>query len=222
MTGRFLHKVALLLAVALLAVGTQTAYGQDDDGGGGDTGGQAGGIEIDADGVLSSRALFDNSGDLDRQRAQAAKSLLTGDLQKKTEMRWIAINRLEARAADLLAAGQPLPDEMKYLAGMTRVTHVFYFPESKDIVIGGPAEPFFRNSQNRVVGTETGAATLKLEDLVVALRTFAPGKNSGLISVSIDPTQEGLARMKQTYANIAGSIRARRSIERISHCTGVC
>ena len=208
MTGRYLHKFALFLAMALMAVTTQSAFCQDGDpGGGGGDGGQAGGVEIDADGVLSSRALFDYSGALDRQRAEAAKSLLAGDLQNKTDMRWIAINRLEAQAAALIEAGQPLPDEMKYLAGMTRITHVFYFPESKDIVIGGPAEPFFRNSQNRVIGTETGAATLKLEDLVVALRTFAPGERRGLISVSIDPTQEGLARMKQTYAEIASRIR---------------
>ena len=38
------------------------------------------------------------------------------------------------------AGGQPSDDDLKALAGLTSVQYVFYYPETKDIVIAGPAE----------------------------------------------------------------------------------
>ena len=63
---------------------------------------------------------------------------------------------------------------MLNLAGLTRVEYVFYYPDTKDIVIAGPAEGYVRDATGRMVGTTTRRATLQLEDLIVALRAFAP------------------------------------------------
>ena len=41
-----------------------------------------------------------------------------------------------------MAAGQPVSDEMKYLAGLLRIHYVFFYPETGDIVLAGPAEGF--------------------------------------------------------------------------------
>jgi hypothetical protein len=139
----------------------------------------------------------ETNGQLDRKSVAAAKAKLSKDVQAVSELRKVSVNRLEAEVKKLIDAGQPIPDEMKYLAGMTRITHVFFYPDSNDIVIAGPAEGFFHSSQNRTVGIQTGHATLHLEDLIVALRAFGPdGKSTKLIACSIDPTQEGLARLK--------------------------
>ena len=103
-----------------------------------------------------------------------------------------------AAIAESATANKPPTDEMKALAGLTRLQYVFYYPETKDIVIAGPAEGFFPDFQGRLLGMNTGRAVLELQDLVVALRSFPPGgKPAHVISVSIDPTQEGLARMNQ-------------------------
>ena len=180
MAGRF-----LMIAVAALLLNPSFATAQDGDGGG-DGGGAAentGGVEIDADGVLSLRAIPQNSQQLNLQRAAAAKAALNRDLAAPSKMRKVSLNRLEAEIKKLKAAGQNIPDDMKYLAGMTRITHVFFYPESKDIVIAGPAEGFFRSAENRVLGVNTGAATLKLQDLVVALRAFGPDGNLSLIHI---------------------------------------
>jgi len=92
---------------------------------------------------------------------------------------------------------------MKYLAGLTRIKYVFFYPEDNDIVIAGPAEPFFVNGRNRVVGMKSGEATLQLEDMIAALRAYGPdGKKASLISCSIDPTQEGLARFQDAYRQV--------------------
>ena len=59
----------------------------------------------------------------------------------------------------------------------------------------------------RPIGMSTGSAILELEDLVAALRAFAPGKNPPrTIGCSIDPTQEGLQRMREYIAGVSGQV----------------
>lgn len=209
MASRTTRSIATLLAiVGMVLVANSTSYGQGAPGGGGGGAGAAddpgtGGVEIDAAGVLSSRALFNGNRNLDQQRAKAAHAGMNKDLRQKSKMRWISLTRMEKEAQRLLDTGKKVPAEMKYLAGLTKITHVFFFPETKDIVIGGPAEGFFVNGQNRVVGLYSGKATLHLQDLIVALRAFGPdGNQTRIISCSIDPTQEGLQRMKNAYAQV--------------------
>src|SRR5690606_22059610 len=56
-------------------------------------------------------------------------------------------------------------------------------------------------------GMVTGQATLLLEDLIVALRAFGPdGAQTDLVSVSIDPTSEGLQRLQQYLARVGHNV----------------
>jgi hypothetical protein len=167
-------------------------------GGGGGAANGVAGVDIDAQGVLRKRVVADPSGMLSKRRAEAARAMLPADVARKSESRKISLTRLEKRLGELLAEGKSPTDEMKYLAGLTRVRHVFYYPETKDVVIEGPAEGFMPDLAGRIVGLQSGAAVLELQDLAVALRAFPPsGGGAPVISVSIDPTQEGLARMQQ-------------------------
>lgn len=192
-----------ILALALFAtisLGASSAFAQGDD----DDVDQpaTGGVEIDADGVLKTRVV-DQTGALSKERLRNAKVNLNKDLQEVSELRKVSLVKLEREVAALKAAGKRIPAEMRYLAGLTRITHVFFFPEDNDIVIAGPAEGFFVNGQNRVVGMKSGEATLHLEDLIAALRAFGPdGKKASLISCSIDPTQEGLANFQRTVRQV--------------------
>ncbi len=198
---RWPKSLTWICGVAVAVLMSAVASAQDDGGGGGGDGGDAptGGVEINADGLLRLKTLTDPTGMLDRQKAFAAKAKLSPQLQQPSAMRMVSLNRLEAEIAKLRASGKPIPAEMKYLAGLTRLEYVFFYPESNDIVIAGPAEGFFVNGQSRVVGTETGQATLHLEDLIVALRAFGPdGNRTRVISCSIDPTPEGTQRLRNT------------------------
>ena len=162
-----------------------------------------GGVEIDADGVLNRRAVVDTTGQLTMQRLRNAQESLSADVQQPSELRKVSLVRLEREVEKLVAAGKPVPADMQYLAGMTRITHVFAYPDNSDLVIAGPAEGYFVNGANRVVGTTTGQATLQLQDLVVALRAFAPsGEKTRIISVSIDPTPQGLAQFVNAYQHV--------------------
>lgn len=217
MFGRYARNLAIMmLATGVVLLTESTGFCQVGGGGAGTTDSSVptGGIEIDANGVLTQKTFAGNPELLNKERMAAAKAALNKEVQATSDLRKISLTRLEKEVEALTKAGKPIPPEMLYLAGMTRITHVFYYPESKDIVIAGPAEPFFYNAQNRVVGMESGRPALQLKDLLVALRCFAPGDQSGkFISCSIDPTQEGLANFRNAYMQVQQSGKFRPGLE---------
>ena len=152
---------------------------------------------VDAEGVLRKQEFPDPTGQLTRERMQAARAHLDRRVAKASKLRKVSINRLEAVVRANLDKQLPITDEMLHLAGLTRVQYVFYYPDTKDIVLAGPAEGWAADLSGRICGIETGQAVLELEDLVVALRAYPPsGKKTSVILCSIDPTPEGLARVR--------------------------
>lgn len=209
-----------LIAFALDPFHTSYCLGQVDggqvDGGQEEGGGEPfnpnfgapAGIEIDATGVLRMRLFQDPTGQLTRQRLAETQAHLDPVLVRPSNLRKISLNRLESALAKALADTGTIPADMRYLAGMTRLKNVFFFPNTNDIVIAGPAEGYFEDISGRVVGLSSGQSVLELEDLIVALRSFPPfGNPTPVISCSIDPTQEGLQRMQQFLARVVGNLR---------------
>jgi len=163
------------------------------------------GVVVDAAGVLKVQAAQDPTGQLMRERQLNAKAALSADVQKQSPLRKISLNRLE-KAIEAQAANNRQPtDEMKYLAGLTRIQYVFFYPETGDIVVAGPAGGWFSDLSGRVIGLDTAQPVVELQDLVAAMRVYAPGqKKSSVVGCSIDPTQEGLAKMQEFLRNIGG------------------
>lgn len=158
-------------------------------------GASQGGIFVDADGILRRRIVDDQTGRLDRRRAAAAARL--GKNLDVSELRKVSLPRLESAVAALLETGQRPNEEMAYLAGLTEVQYVFFYPETRDIVLAGPAEPPGQFIDGHLCGRESGRPLLHLEDIVVALRTHGPlDDRADFVSCSIDPTPEGLSRMQ--------------------------
>ena len=171
----------------------------------GGQGGQGAGVVIDADGVLRTKFFRDPGWQLTRKRIAEAKTSLNPDIVRPSKLRKVSLNRLEAVATGFLAQGGDIPDDMKYLAGMTHLRYVFFYPETNDIVIAGPAEGYMKDLSGRTIGISTGRSTMELQDMVVALRAFPPtGSRTNVISVSIDPTQEGLQKMQRFLVRIGG------------------
>jgi hypothetical protein len=164
------------------------------------------GISVDPSGVLKMERVTDRGWALMRSRIAAARTTLPPEISRGSELRKISLNRLEAAAQAELAAGGSLSEEMLYLAGLTRVQYVFFYPETNDIVIAGPAEGWMTDLVGRVRGIESGKPIVELRDLVVALRAFPPGQGkTAVISVSIDPTQEGLANMQAFLSRVGAT-----------------
>ena len=163
----------------------------------------ANGVIVDADGVLRLHTFEDPNGAITKKRLAEAKARLNPQVALTSELRKVSLNRLEAAVRAQLQKGQSPTEEMQFLAGLTRVRYVFYYPETKDIVLAGPAEGWIPDAAGRACGLESGRPSLQLQDLVVALRAFAPGERQApVILVSIDPTAEGLARMQQFLRSV--------------------
>jgi len=165
-----------------------------------------GGVLVNTSGVLSRSSVFD-VGQLPQRQRDAARGSYSvpGDISAKSPMRCISLNRLEKAIID--AEGW-VTDEQAFLAGIQRITHVFYFPESKDIVVAGPAEGWFPGPDGIMVGRQSLQPVCELQDLVLALRTYSPGKEvTEAVGCSIDPTKEGSARLARFQRLFSGSDR---------------
>jgi hypothetical protein len=148
-----------------------------------------GGVSIDPSGVveLADVKLKTEARDAALKEYKAAPA----GLNAPAELRKISLRAIEEAVAK---AGKDhafeLPDEIRFLAGIQRIQYVFVYPEQNDIVIAGPGEGWTLDDSGNYIGVTTGRPVLRLEDLVVALRTVENARQGG-ISVSIDPTAEG-------------------------------
>ncbi len=158
-----------------------------------------GGVSINADGLLDS-ARPEASGALSRLRREALRAV-PGEMARKTDLRKVSLRRLEAAVDARLKSGKPLPEEIRHLAGLQQVRYVFVDPEQQDIVLAGPAEGWTVDARGFVIGRTSGRPVLLLDDLLVALRA-ASGPRPPSISCSIDPTSEGLLRLREHVARL--------------------
>src|SRR5205085_1418814 len=97
-----------------------------------------GGVKIDTDGVVSNPQV----GELKQLQSAWQKGLqqVPADLEKWTDLRFVSLKQLESEIAAARAAGKPVPDAVRYMAGLQRVRYVLVYPDKQDIVLAGPAE----------------------------------------------------------------------------------
>jgi hypothetical protein len=173
------------------------------------------GVYIDAEGVLHTTGKPDER--LAALRAKAAK------LPKDDKLVYVSLPRVFAEARKRREKGEPLPPEVRYLGGMVRLKYVFVFPEEKDLVIAGPAEPFDVDVPYRPLGRFTGRPVLQLDDLVTALRRVGPGGTAGALGCTLEVTQEIFDRIQKKTKEVgpkAPTIGNRRASELIAEAGG--
>jgi hypothetical protein len=159
-----------------------------------DSGNHVGGVSIDTEGLLSNTTV-DQAGVLSKKLRQSLEKI-PADLNPAVEMRKVSLRGLAEALEACAKDNKPIPDAVRYLAGLQRVRYVIVYPEQKDIVLAGPGEGWRVDDKGNVVGVATGRPVMLLDDLLVALRTAKAAANGG-ITCSIDPTSEGLAKMNK-------------------------
>ena len=182
---------------------------EDVDGSGGtisDTGEMAG-IHVDPNGLLTRVARIDTTGRLEQLSQVVSSASNNANLAHRSRLRLVSLSRLEQEVARRLDAGEPLPADIRHLAGLQQVRFVFTYPETGDIVIGGPAEGFKVSKTGSAIGATSGHPVLQLDDLVTVLRAFT-AEGGGVIGCSIDPRPEGLKRINDfvTRSNRKGEL----------------
>jgi len=180
-----------------------------------DVGGQGavrpfpGGVLADTAGTLQRITSQGFETELAAARLDALRSGGNIDVRRLSEMRKVSLPRLEKAIQMRLAKGLPLDSELLTLAGLRRVKYVFVYPETRDVVLAGPAGDWRLDHERRLVAVDSGRPLARIEDLITLLR--APG-DAVQFGCSITPTQAGLAKT-QAFLD-ASSKRALRPGER--------
>ncbi len=182
------------------------------------------GVHVDALGVFRSRTV-----DPDPRLAELRKGAKS--LVKDAKLLYVSLPRLFAEARRIQESGKPLPDDVRYVGGMTKLQFVFVYPETKDLVIAGPAEPFDSaqgrpldaREAYRPLGKISGRPVLHLDDLATALRAFGPGRKPDRLGCDIEITkeiQERVAAKTKAIGPAAQVVGFRKTCDQIAEAGG--
>lgn len=162
-----------------------------------------GGVYIDADGVLRTREV---------------KSEGTGRKgrggQRSDAFHYVSLSRVVEQAKEHLQVGRELPEELRYLGGITKLKYIVAYPEEQDLVIAGPAEPFDapQPGEGPALGRVTGRPVLCLDDFVVCLRS----ERRGAFGCSIDLPRDVAQRVNAVASQI-GAVSSSAPLPRIQN-----
>jgi hypothetical protein len=116
--------------------------------------------------------------------------------RQASELRFVSLSKLEAAIADCQERHVPLDAAMLSLAGLQRVSYVFAYPETGDLVLAGPAGDWAGSPQGGLVSLETGRPVVRLDDLLTLWRRQRTEKSTAF-GCSIVPRQEALAKTQE-------------------------
>lgn len=169
-----------------------------------------GGVYIDATGMLKQTSTLSADKRLELLRASAFGPPASAELSAASPLRKVSLRRLEQQVQQLAADGKSIPADIRYLAGVTHITHLFFNPEAQDVVIAGPAEGWQQAKSGDVLGVKSNHPPLELDDLVVALRyAFNDQPAAPFVGCSIEPTAAGMQNYAAYMRKLGGIDRTR-------------
>ena len=173
--------------------------------------GGAPGVWLDTDGQVRVREV-DAKQELAAMRARLKAAQAAA--KKDDKLVYLSLPRLFAQVRSQRQSGKPVPEDLRYLGGMTRLRYVFVFPEDRDLIVAGPAEPWRvlrapGDATEFVVGARTGRPVMQLDDLISALRTAHEGQGQ-LFGCGIWPSPDSLKIADDIERRMARSTRAQR------------
>ena len=149
----------------------------------------ANGVIVDADGVLRHAALspIPTASSTKKRIAEARATSESRRGQAQQAAQGVAQSAGSGRARRSSTRTSPPTEEMQFLAGLTRVRYVFYYPETQGHRAGRSGRRLGRRCRRAACAASTAAGpSLQLQDLVVALRAFAPGERKSPVDSVLD------------------------------------
>lgn len=148
------------------------------------------GVHVNARGMMLRQSSEEHQTMLSSLGLQARQADLNVDVAKRSDLRLVSLTRLEHAVTRRLSEGESITETMAQMAGLSQIKHILIFPESREIVIGGPAEGWQYNPQGQPVGILSQRPTLQLDDLVTLLRVFNGGDEE--FGCSIETREAGV------------------------------
>ncbi|MCA9119222.1 MAG: DUF1598 domain-containing protein [Planctomycetaceae bacterium] len=160
------------------------------------------GVFVDASGLVK-RVSIDAAmkGSLAATREKAKSRSEPTDIRSPSALRKVSLTKLECELQSTWASGHKPDASVMNLAGLRRISHVFVYPESRDIVIAGPAGDWTSDVEGRSISTADGSPILQIEDFVIALRNAY--RDGGRFGCAITPTRDNLASVQGYLAESA-------------------
>lgn len=172
------------------------------------------GVWVDPDGTLK-RRVVDEKTEMTAMRVRAKAAI---DAEKNQKLGFVSLPKAFAAAKLAIDADKPIPDDAKYLGGLTRIDFIFLYPETGDLVISGPAEPVQEIDALHAIGKKTGRPVMRLEDFVVAMRVVN-GAGGGAFGCRLDPDPAAPGRISAEMTRLARATRAER-LKAVQDATG--
>ncbi len=147
------------------------------------------GVYADANGTLR----FDKNvlASVSLRRAPRENTAETSaNARQQSALRYVSLPRLESAILAHQAQHKPLLAEMLTLAGLQRVEFVIVNPETRDLILAGPADDWRLDPHGILVSVESSQPVLRLDDLLTLWRRQ---KTSAAFGCSITPRQQALA-----------------------------
>jgi hypothetical protein len=160
------------------------------------------GVWVDPRGTLRAVAPQE-ANELAALRAASKPRAGPENVRRTSRLRMVSLPRLEKCVQLRLAAGQQPTEEMQVLAGLNRISCVFIYPESGDLVLAGPAGDWTPGPEGAIVNAENGRPVLRLDDLVVVFRQMMSGDDANF-GCRITPREENLAHVQEFLERTQG------------------
>jgi hypothetical protein len=164
------------------------------------------GIWIDAGGVIRYR---EKDARAELAKVRAAKKPSPAKAPAPDQLHYVSLRNLIGQVKSLTDAGKPLPIEVRCLGGLTQVRYLLVYPQEKDLVLAGPAEPIDADNALQPRGKLSGRPVIQLDDLAVALRREMGGGARQVFGCSIDPPADAVTKAEGIMKEVGSRDRKR-------------
>ncbi len=168
-----------------------------------------GGILVDPSGLVTEISQRPGDDDLaenievllaaDPRDAAAPLPTNVADWRLPARHRCVSLRGVAQRVLHTRVAGQPIDDELRHLAGLSRIEFVVLVPQRRDVLLVGPVSGI-ESHQGWLRDRRTGLPAMRLDYFAACAAAVVTGEPFGC---SIEPAAESLA----TAASVSDSIR---------------
>lgn len=160
---------------------------------------------VHAQGTITLQGVYIDAGKVLRTRQVTPKTPFRPDVREGQSVCYVSLPRMFAELRRRVEANEPIPESLLYLDGMVKLQSVHVDVERHDLIIAGQAETWDAGDVQRPRGKRTGRPALRLDDLVVALRSMGPDSRIREFGCTLEQSPNAVDRVRDLQTRLARS-----------------